>query len=263
MSNMIDVAVTGRVAVITLANPPLNVVTVGMMRELSDALDRMQKDDSVRAVILTGHGDRAFCAGSDIKEFPGYVAEQNLLERKLVFENETFTKLDRLPKPTIAAIGALAYGGGLEMASCCDFIVAEDHVRLALPEILLGAFPGSGGTTRVTRRVGEGRAKQLMYLGEPISAETALQWGLVNYVVPRGKALAEARLLAEKLADRPSLGLQRCKQAIRNASEVDDDRSIALVLEYTEEIFGMDDVAEGVGAFFEKRSPVFKGLTAK
>ncbi len=119
-----------------------------------------------------------------------------VVEKKLAFEIETYNKLADFPKPTIAALDGLAYGGGLEMAVCCDLLIAAEDVRLALPEIKLGVFPGSGGTVRVTRRIGEGRAKEMMFLGEPIDARTALAWGLVNRVVPAGQALAGALELA-------------------------------------------------------------------
>ena len=129
-------------------------------------------------------------------------------------ENETYSKVDDFPKPTIAAVAGLAFGGGLELAVCCDLLVVEENARLALPEIKLGVFPGSGGTVRVTRRIGEGRAKEMMFFGEPIDAQTALAWGLVNRVVPPGEALLTACRMAAELAQRPNRALQICKRAI-------------------------------------------------
>ncbi len=172
------------VAIVTLNNPPLNLVTLGLTRELERTLDRLATDPEARVLVLTGAGERAFCAGSDISEFPG-VAD-DVVGKKLAPENRAYSKVDDFPKPTIAAVAGLAYGGGLELAVCCDLIVVEEHARLALPEIKLGVFPGSGGTVRVTRRIGEGRAKELMYFGEPIDAQTALAWGLINRVVLAG-----------------------------------------------------------------------------
>ena len=137
-----------------------------------------------------------------------------VVPKKLALENEAWSRVDDFPKPTIAAVSGLAFGGGLELAVCCDLIVAEEGARVALPEIKLGVFPGSGGTIRVTRRIGEGRAKEMMFFGEPVPVETALAWGLVNRVVPKGEALAAAIEMARRLAAQPSVALQMCKRAV-------------------------------------------------
>eukprot|EP01037_Dinobryon_pediforme_P033495 gene33495-38946_t len=134
------------IATLTLNNPPMNVVTLGLTMALGQALDRLEADDAVRAVVLTGAGTRAFCAGSDVSEFADMMAPGQIVPRKLQRQNEVFFQLDRFPKPTIAAINGLAYGGGLEIALCCDLIVVEQRSSLALPEIKLGVFPSSGGT---------------------------------------------------------------------------------------------------------------------
>ncbi len=184
------------VAVVTLNNPPLNVVTLELTRQLDATLDRLAADPAARVLVLTGAGERAFCAGSDIKEFPELAASGQVIDRKMRKENEVYSKVDDFPKPTIAAVAGLAFGGGLELAVCCDLLVVEENARLALPEVKLGVFPGSGGTVRVTRRIGEGRAKEMMFFGEPIDARTALAWGLVNRVVPQGEALLTACRMA-------------------------------------------------------------------
>jgi enoyl-CoA hydratase len=243
------------VAVLTLDNPPLNLVTLELTRALDRALERLAGDPAVRALVLTGAGERAFCAGSDIREFPG-VAD-DVVGRKLAAENRAYARLDDFPKPTIAAIAGLAYGGGLELAVCCDLLVVEANARLALPEIKLGVFPGSGGTVRVTRRIGEGRAKELMYFGEPIDPETALAWGLVNRVVPVGEALITARRMAAALAKGPGKALQLCKRAIDFSHDVSKDEAIERSLALSAEAFASADCQEGVRAFFEKRKPRF------
>jgi enoyl-CoA hydratase len=245
------------VAVVTLNSPPLNLVTLELTRALERTLDRLADDPEARVLVLTGAGERAFCAGSDIKEFPEMMAPGVVLERKMKKENETYSKVDDFPKPTIAAVTGLAFGGGLELAVCCDLIVVEENARLALPEIKLGVFPGSGGTIRVTRRIGEGRAKEMMYLGEPIDAKTALAWGLVNRVVPVGEALITACRMAEEIARRPSKALQICKRAIDLSFDLSEDEAIAHTLPMCEEVFESDDCKEGVRAFFEKRPPRF------
>ena len=157
-----------------------------MTRELDALVSRLADDPAVRVLVLTGSGTRAFCAGSDVKEFP-QVADA-AVAKKLARENEAYGRIAEFPKPTVAALNGLAFGGGLELAACCDIIIAEAGGSIALPEINLGVFPGSGGTVRVTRRIGEGRAKEMMFLGEPVAVETALAWGLVNRVVPPGEA---------------------------------------------------------------------------
>jgi len=243
------------VAVLTLNNPPLNLVTLELTRQLDAALDRLALDPAVRVLVVTGAGTRAFCAGSDVGEFPALM--HDVASRKLVLENQAYSKLADFPRPTIAALDGLAYGGGLELAVCCDLLIAGADVRLALPEVRLGVFPGSGGTVRVPRRVGEGRAKELMFTGEPIDAETALGWGLLNRVVPPGQALAHARALAAVLATRPGRALQLMKQAVALGLDTTEDDAIARTLSFSEAVFRTDDAREGVRAFFAKESPRF------
>jgi enoyl-CoA hydratase len=248
--------VTDGVAVLTLNNPPMNLVTLALTARLAETLQGLSADDGVRVLVLTGAGDRAFCAGSDVKEFPALA--DDVVSKKLRRENAAFSLVDDFPRPTIAALNGLAYGGGLELAACCDLIVAGEDVQLALPEIKLGVLPGSGGTVRVTRKIGEGRAKELMFLGEPIDARTALAWGLVNRVVRRGQALAEARELASTLAERPSRALALCKQAIDLAFDTTEDEALRRTLGFSAEVFRTADCAEGVRAFLAKEPPRFR-----
>jgi enoyl-CoA hydratase/carnithine racemase len=245
-------------AVVFLANPPMNVVSVPLTRQLYAALRRLELDESVRAVILTGEGDRAFCAGSDIAELQDMTAPGAVLEHKLIFQNKVFELLRAFPKPTIAALNGVAYGGGLEIAACCDLIVAEEQVRLCLPEIKLGVFPSSGGTFRVARKIGESRAKEMIFLGEPIDAAQAHAWGLVNRVVPRGQALAAARDMARVLATRSRLALQMAKSVVNLAFDRPDAEAIAESLKASDRVFCSEDAKEGVAAFLAKRPAVFR-----
>ncbi len=245
------------VATVTLNNPPLNLVTLDLTRRLSEVLDALAGDAGVRAVLLTGAGERAFCAGSDIKEIRGMTAPGAMVECKLAKENETYSRLDDFPKPTVAAIRGLAYGGGLELAVCCDLIVVEEDAKLGLPEIKLGWFPGSGGTVRVTRRIGEGRAKEMMFLGDPIDAGTALAWGLVNRVVAKGQGVAAATDLARRLAAQANLALQLCKRAIDLSFDVSEDHAIRETLALSDAVFRTADAQEGARAFFAKEPPRF------
>jgi enoyl-CoA hydratase len=244
------------IAVLTLNNPPFNVTTLEMTRALDTLVTRLAADPAVRVMVLTGSGSRAFCAGSDIKEFPA-VADA-VVAKKLGRENEVFNRIAEFPKPTIAALNGLAFGGGLELAVCCDLIVAEAGGRVALPEIKLGVFPGSGGTIRVTRRIGEGRAKEMMFFGEPVAVETALAWGLVNRVVPRGEALKAARAMAHELAAGPAAALQLCKQSIDMALDRTEREAVAATLALSERAFATADCAEGVRAFFAKEPARFR-----
>jgi enoyl-CoA hydratase/carnithine racemase len=245
------------VALVTLNNPPLNLVTLELTRRLNDAVARLAADPAVRVMVLTGTGDRAFCAGSDIKEFPAMMEAGVVIPKKMALENEAWSRVDDFPKPTIAALNGLAMGGGLELAVCCDLIVAEAGNFVALPEIKLGVIPGSGGTIRVTRRIGEGRAKEMMFFGEKLPVETAHAWGLINRVVGRGEALATARALARELAARPGVALQLCKQSIDTSFDMAEESAVRASLAMTDRVFSTADCAEGVAAFFARRPPRF------
>ena len=259
--NLLTVEINSGIAQLTLNNPPLNVVTVALVAQLDHTLDELATDPTVQVLILTGAGERVFCAGSDIKEFSAFLGpDGRVLERKLIAENAMYSKLDKFPKPTIAAMSGHALGGGLEMAVCCDLLVAAENVRLSLPEVHLGVIPGSGGTIRTTRRIGEGRAKEMVLLGEPIDAQTALDWGLINRIAPAGQAVEMAMELATKLAALPNIALQTAKQAIDLAFDTDDPDAIQQTLPLSERVFQSDDAQEGVRAFMAKEKPSFRHL---
>jgi enoyl-CoA hydratase/carnithine racemase len=249
-------AVADGVAVLTLNNPPLNLVTLELTRRLGVELDRFAADPGARVLVVTGAGQRAFCAGSDVAEFMAVMDQ--VVAKKLAHENAVYRQLADFPRPTIAALNGLAYGGGLELAVCCDILIAGADVRLALPEVKLGVLPGSGGTVRVPRRVGEGRAKELMFVGDPIDAPTALAWGLVNRVVEPGQALTSALELARLLAGRPNRALRLMKQAVALARSVPEARAVTETLALSEAAFRTEDCREGVRAFFAKEVPRFR-----
>lgn len=245
------------VAILTIDNPPLNLVFRGLTEALARALDALEQDVRVRALVLTGAGDRAFCAGSDIAEFQPLMRPGRIGPGKLELQHRVFARLDDFSKPTAAAVNGLAFGGGLELAVCCDLIVSDEAARFALPEIKLGVFPGTGGPVRVTRRVGEGRAKEMMFLGEPVDAATAYSWGLVNRVVPRGAVLDAALAIAAQLARRPPLALASCKRAIDLSFDMTEDAAIAASLPLSERVFTSAESKEGVRAFLAKETPNF------
>lgn len=244
------------IAVLRLNNPPLNLVTLAMTRQLGDALAALADDPAVRSVVLAGAGDRAFCAGSDVREFR--TLRERVVVAKLRRENEVWARLEDLPQPTVAAIQGWALGGGLELALCCDLRVMDDDARIGLPEIRLGVFPGTGGPIRLVRLIGPSRAKPLVYFGDPITAGEAEQLGLVHRVVPRGQAMAAALDLARRLAAQPAQALQASKRLMHVAGEAPRDTSTAFALEQSDRVFRTDDVLEGVTAFFEKRPPRFR-----
>jgi enoyl-CoA hydratase len=249
------------IATITFDNPPLNLMTTALMGVLEGHLDTISADPTVRVLILTG-SRRAFGAGSDVREFPAYAEAGNVLNKKLIRENDVFRRIDHLPIPTIAAIHGLAFGGGLELASACDLIVVDEDARLALPEIKLGVFPGSGGSVRISRRIGEARAKEMMFLGEPIDAATALSWGLINRVAPSGKAMEVALDFARQLIARPKLALSVCKTAVDLAFDVSEDEAIARTLLMCDLVSSSAETQEGVRAFFAKEAPDFNRVSS-
>lgn len=247
----------GRVAHLELVNPPLNLVTHELTEQLRDALAQLRAADEVRAVVVTGRGERAFCAGSHIGEFQGLhgrVAEGKLLLEKLVYR-----QLADLPMPTIAAIEGDALGGGLELALCCDLRIASARARLGMPEVRLAVLPGSGGTQRLPRIVGPAHAKELILTGRIITAAEAERIGLVNEVVPAGEARKAAEEVAEEIAARGPLAVREAKRLIDAAMDLDLDAGLAAELDASERIFASEDMLEGADAFFGKRDPEYRG----
>jgi enoyl-CoA hydratase len=247
----------GAVARIELDNQPLNLVTGAMMEALDAALDELARDPEVRAVVLTGAGTRAFCAGSDVKEFEQLAGR--VAQGKLLYEKYVYRKLAELPVPTTAAIEGDALGGGLELALCCDLRVASENARLGMPEVRLGVIPGSGGTQRLPAVVGPARAKELILVGELIGAQRAEQIGLVNAVVAAGEALAAATDMGERIAQRGPVAVREAKRLIERARDLDMDAGLAAELDASDRVFATDDMLEGVRAFFAKRPPEFPG----
>ena len=247
----------GGIAQLTLNNPPLNLVTIKMTEQLMDALDRLEGDEAVRALVVAGAGDRAFCAGSDVKEFAD--VRDRVVEKKLARENEAFGRLESLSKPTVVAIEGLAYGGGCEISMACDLRITGQGAKFALPEVRLGVVPGSGGLFRLPELVGPAKAMELMYLGEPIDASEAERLGLVNEVVPDGEALARALEIARSISRQPKEAVAAIKRAVRESLHSSREDSVRLTLELSDHVFKTEDCAEGIQAFFEKREPRFEG----
>ncbi len=237
----------GPVAEIVLANGPLNLVTRPLLRQLNTILGE-----------LAGRSDhaRAFCAGSDIKEFGPLGADAS--ERKILFEDMVLRNLARLPMPTIAAIDGPALGGGFEIALSCDLRILRAGVPVGLPECRLGGLAGSGAI-RLTRLVGPARAKQMLFSGLTVASETALAWGLVNEVAEGETALAAARTLAGTICERGPLSNRLAKELVDLAVDLPVDAGLSRANVAQQRIFDSADLQEGASAFFEKREPRFSG----
>ncbi len=243
------------IATITINRPPMNPLGSQVLRELIQAIDEIQADSSVKAVIITGAGEKAFVAGADITEMvnltpmEAYPFCQNFLV--------AFTKLENLGKPVIAAINGLCLGGGTELTLACDFRIAADTAKFGQPEINLGIIPGAGGTQRLSRLIGTVKAKELIFLGDIIDATTALNIGLVNNVVPLSSLMEEAVKLAKNLASKPAVAMKMAKDSINTGMNLDITSALTLEIQNFILSFASDDRKEGMAAFVEKRKPNF------
>ena len=226
-------------------------------RSFATRSSRLAAADDVRAVIVTGRGERAFCAGSHIGEFEGL--RGRVAEGKLLLEKHVYRRLAELPMPTIAAIEGDALGGGLELALCCDLRIASARARLGLPEVRLAVIPGSGGTQRLPRVIGPAWAKELILTGRIVDAAEAHRIGLVNEVVPAGEARGRAAEVADEIAARGPLAVREAKRLIDLAADVDLDAGLAAELDASERVFASEDMVEGARAFFDKRDPEYRG----
>jgi enoyl-CoA hydratase/carnithine racemase len=255
-SELVSVAFRDAVAEVAIGNGPLNLVTRALLRRLNRVLGELAGRDGLRCVILHGGASRAFCAGSDIKEFAGI--RQDASERKILLEDMVLRNLARLPMPSIAAIDGPALGGGLELALACDLRVIRRGVHIGLPESRLGGLAGSG-SVRLTRLIGAARAKELLFTGETISDEQALAWGIVNRIAETGSALDAARELAGTIAARGPISNRLAKTLVDAAQDQALDATLSMAATAQQKIFESDDLHEGVAAFFARRHPEFKG----
>lgn len=256
-SNLL-IADTDGVRTITINRPDqLNALNRATINELDQALAEADHDHTVRVVIITGSGPKAFVAGADIKEFAHFsVDEGKLLSAQ--GHQQLFDHVERLNKPVIAAVNGFALGGGLELAMSCHIRVASDNARMGLPETSLGVIPGYGGTQRLARLVGKGKAMEMIFTASMIKAEEALQWGLVNHVVPQDQLLAKSMEIATAIMKNSPTALAAAIRAVNAGFEPGADGMQREIEEFGN-CFGTADFLEGTGAFMEKRKAAFKG----
>lgn len=242
--------------IITLNRPDkLNALSPELTGEVVDALDGVRTDSSVRAIIITG-GPKVFAAGADLSKMQTASAIE-MYNRNL--SGDMWTTVAEMPQPTIAAVAGYALGGGCELAMACDLRIASETAKFGQPEINVGIYPGAGGTQRLARLIGLGRAKELVFLGDPIGAEEAHRLGLVNKVVPGENLLDEAKAWAKKLATKPPFTLQLVKQVMDQGYDLDLQSALKLERLGFISLFGTQDQREGVTAFLEKRKPNYTG----
>ncbi|RLB13511.1 MAG: enoyl-CoA hydratase/isomerase family protein [Deltaproteobacteria bacterium] len=234
----------------------LNALNAYVFNEIEKSLMDFEEDDKIKVIVISGN-EKAFCAGADVDP----MANADIVTAfKLTDQSQAvFKRLSLVGKPTIAAISGYALGGGLELALCCDFRIAAENAVFGFPEINLGLIPGGGGTQRLPRLVGEGRAMELILLGENINAQQAENWGLVNKVVPIENIEVECRKLANKLIEKSSIALRCAKNAIRTGGNVGIEDGLKIEQDAFCLLFGTVDQKEGIASFLEKRKPVFIG----
>jgi enoyl-CoA hydratase len=251
-------AVEEGVALLTFNRPKaLNAMNSETIAELSDAVKMCKNDEAIKVLVLTGAGERAFVAGADISQMQSLRPQEALAFMEQ--GQETMQRIATLPKPVIAAVNGFALGGGTEIALACDMRFASEKAIFGQPEILIGLIPGWGGTQRLTRIVGMGRAKEMILSGAQIDAKRAYEIGLVNRVLPAEELLPETLKFARKLAGMPGFAVQMAKHSINFGSDLPLDNACRIEAECCAQCFSTDDQKEGMKAFLEKRKPVFTG----
>ena len=247
----------GSLATITINRPKaLNALNSETLRELDIIINSIENNSDIYCVILTGSGQKAFVAGADISEMKNLDSTE--AEEFGLLGNQVFRRLENLDKPVIAAISGFALGGGCELAMACDIRIASERARFAQPEAGLGITPGFGGTQRLPRLVGQGKAKELIYTCAMINAEEALRIGLVNKVVPLENLMEEAKKMASAIITNAPIAVKLCKDAINRGTQVDMDSAIRVEAEDFGKCFDSEDQLEGMTAFLEKRTKNFQ-----
>ncbi|WP_418316546.1 enoyl-CoA hydratase/isomerase family protein [Piscinibacter sakaiensis] len=255
----ITVTVHGRVAVIALNRPQaMNAISMQMRADLRAAFDAARCESTVGAVVVTGSGDKAFSAGMDLREFAKSSAETPISEMKR-FRWEQGEGLANFDKPVIAAVNGLAIGGGVELALQCDLVFAADSASFAFGEVKRGLMPGNGGTQRLSRRIGNARALEMILTGRTVPADEALAIGLVEYVVPLAELQQRAVALAEQMAGNAPVAVRLARNAVNRGAEMSLQDGLRLEQDLASFLYTTEDAKEGPKAFLEKRPPVWQG----
>lgn len=246
------------IAIISLNRPDtLNALSKGLLQELNDLLEEIRKDNNIRSVVITGAG-RAFSVGNDLNESATETEEADLRAR-MELGQKVFDKIETFDKPVIAAINGYALGGGLEMIAACDMRIASEKASFGNPEVNLGLIPSWGGCVRIPKIVGKARAAEIILTGERFGAKKAEQIGLVNKVVPPEELKSTATYLAGQLATKAPIAIRLAKDILSKAMEISIEEGNKMMIEGGITCAKSDDIMEGISAFFEKRTPKFKG----
>jgi enoyl-CoA hydratase len=256
MYETIKTDLADQICIISINRPEkLNALNKTVIRELGEAVDEINANPEIRGAIITGAGNRAFAAGADIRGFSGLFAEEGVSLAKQGMD--VFFKIENSPKPFLAAVNGFALGGGCELAMACHFRLCCDSAQFGQPEINLGLIPGYGGTQRLTAYIGKGRALEALLTGNPISAQQALQWGIVNYITTQDELLEKTKSILTQIISKAPLAISKCITAANAA--IGNADGYALETKLFGECFSTEDMKEGTAAFLEKRKPVFKG----
>ena len=245
------------IALVTIDNPPMNALNKQVMDDIRACFNALREEPTLRAVVVTGEG-RAFVAGADITEFTSWTPD--LAEDFTEKGQRIFTQIENFPTPVIAAVNGFAFGGGLELALACDIRIASEKAKMGLPELTLGIIPGYGGTQRLSRTIGMGKAKKMIFSAEPVDAAEALACGLVEIVAPVDGLLAAAMDLAKKIAAVAPIAARNAKKAINSGRNLSIEQGLAIELALAKECFRTEDKVEGVDAFVNKRKAQFKNI---
>ena len=249
----------GGLTLLTLNRPQVaNAMNTQMGRDLLAFFETVNADPLAhRCIVMTGAGDKAFCAGGDLKERQG-MSDETWQAQHLLFERAIRAFIG-CPVPVVGAINGAAYAGGCELALCCDFLYAAETARFALTEVTLGIMPGAGGTQNLPRALGERRAKEIILTGRPFSAKDAYDWGMVNRLCAPDKLIDEALETARRIADNAPISVRQAKQSIRYGLQMDLASGMMFEIEAYNRMVSTEDRREGIASFNEKRKPVFKG----
>ncbi len=249
---------SGQTRILTLNRPEvMNSFNFAMLRELAEKVESLQWDPEVRVIVITGAGERAFCAGADLKERAGLAEDQ---VRQFIFTiRDLFTFIEFMNKPVIAAVNGVALGGGTELALACDIRIVSESATMGLTETRLAIIPGAGGTQRLPRIVGRGKAKELIFTGRRVDAREAVAIGLANKVAPAGKLMDECLEMAALICEAGPIAIRQAKYAVNHGCEVDLHSGLAIESNAYWATIPTEDRLEGLAAFREKRKPVYKG----